>query len=130
MNVGDTFLGHGRIDEIAELTGTCRRTVRRWFAKGSFPKAIDLLLRLIYDGDLGVISDEWQGFWIQRRYGCLVTDQGYTFEPGEIRSFTLRQHYIATLELTVRELTAERDALLADADVPPQALGRVDLIRV
>ena len=123
MRIGESYLGRGKIDEIAKLTGTCRRTVRRWYAKGRFPQAIELLLRLVYDGDLGIISDDWHGFWIQRRYGCLVTDQGYTFAPGELRAFTIRQHYIATLERKLKEVTAERDALLADQpnDLPQVA---------
>ena len=109
MLIGDTAVSSERAQEIAVLTDNHLKTVQRWFRVGKFPRTVELLIRLVYGGELGLIAPEWDGFWIQRRYGCLVTDQGYTFAPGEIRAFTIRQHYVAHLKLQIRELQAKLD---------------------
>ena len=114
MLIGDVTMRRNQADEIAALTGTHIKTVYKWFRLGKFPRPVELLLRLVYGGELGLISAEWDGFWIQRRYGCLVTDQGYTYQAGDIRAWQIHCHERSMLKRRVKELEAQLDALLVD----------------
>ena len=92
---------------VAAATGMHRTTVSRWRRRRSFPPIVRRLARLELDGELGAIHAAWTGWRLDRKAGELVTPDGWTFTPGEIRAYPLRLQEARALR---RELDTMRSA--------------------
>jgi hypothetical protein len=75
---------------IAEICRVHVTTARRW-KKGEMPPFAALqLLKLFYDGEIGVVDLKWAGWRL--RNGLLMSEDGTCFMPGEVRAIPwLRQ---------------------------------------
>lgn len=77
------------------------RTARRYIARRRMPFALAFLWRVLIEGDLGQVSDEWRGWTLAR--GELISPEGIAFRPGEVLSIPIRQQQLAHLKLELAE---------------------------
>ena len=91
------------VSVLVDITGCSSDTARRWKRKGSMPYMAARLVALLYDGDLGALSDSWAGFRLNN--DRLWTPSGWDIRPGEVMCIPLRRQYAAALERQVRELS-------------------------
>jgi Phage protein len=82
---------------MAELAGVHIDTARRWKRKRRIPPAYIAIVQLKLDGDLGVLAQDWRGWRVLR--GELVTPEGWSVRPGEIRSIPYRAQQLSALEV-------------------------------
>ena len=109
MLIDRVWLSPAMFDDVARLTGTHIRTVRRWYRAGRLPTPVAVLLELVEHGNLGKLHDAWRGWSIDTRRGVLVTPVGDCVTPGQIAALPYRLHQIAALERE-RRLRADSDA--------------------
>lgn len=86
---------------IARLLGVHLDTARRYKRSGRMPRAIARYLELRLAGELGFVDTAWRGFRLVA--GQLVTPEGATLRPGEIRAVPIRLQQIAELERLAAE---------------------------
>lgn len=94
MNVDGVTVNAQMIPELCKLTGNHRTTVSRWIEKGRLPPAIHRLLRILQNGDLGEISEQWSGWRLHPRLGQLFSpnDPYRGFEPGHLHALGWTHH--------------------------------------
>lgn len=102
---------------LMQVTGAHPSTVRRWRARRSYPLAVRRLAELELQGNLGLIHPEWEG-WIINRDGVLVTAEGWTVRPGEIRGMALNYQRISALERELKKLREKLRAVQAAHALP------------
>ena len=98
-------------EQLARLTRSSLRTVRRWRAAGMIPAWAHDLLTLLLDRPLGMLCAGWDGWHL--RTGALQAPNGWEFSPGELLSIPLRLQQLRALELelvSIRNQQAERRA--------------------
>lgn len=97
------------VRDITQFARVNERTARRWKARGKIPEPYASLVRFRVRAELGALEKSWDG-WCFRR-GELVSPEGQSFRPGEIRALPL-QH--AALSAYRQEAQRQRqDALEA-----------------
>lgn len=104
VRIADDVLYGIRAEALAELAGVEVKTAARWKRGAALPEPTRRLLRLRVRGELGLLSEAWQGWQLLRDQ--LVSPEGATYSPGAVRSGPLYQA-IAT-ELRTREAHAQR----------------------
>jgi len=87
-------------ERIAELTGVHVSTARRWKRTGKRPRWVAPFLAMAIGGELAPIAHPWRG-WILRG-GCLISPEGWSFQPGEIRSLPLLHAQVRTYQQQAR----------------------------
>ena len=75
-------------ETMAALAGVDISTARRWRRGAAIPEPARRLLALLTERDLGPLSRAWRG-WRITREGLLVSDEQWTFTPGEVRALPL-----------------------------------------
>lgn len=95
--IDDVWLSPPMLPALAELTGTHRTTVARWYEKRRLPKPVHLLLQLVWHGRIARIHGAWDGWAIDVRSGELVTPYGVAVTAGEILAIPYRLHELSTL---------------------------------
>lgn len=114
---------------LAQLTGAHPTTARRWKRAARPPSWLARLVRLVVEGDLGEMSAAWRGWKLVS--GELVSPEGWTATPGEVRALPLMHGQIAAYQAQLR-LPAQGDwiegryarlpgALMRDAAPRPRA---------
>lgn len=84
--------------QLALLTGRHISTVRRWLRSRSVPPWVMKLEQ--FGRDLGDLDRTWSGWAV--RAGVLVSPEGWTFRPGEIRSIPFLHAQIRTYQALQR----------------------------
>lgn len=97
--------GHSA-ERLASLAEVHITTARRW-KTGKRPRpSLMKLARIVLAGELDQLGPTWRGWKI--RNGELVSPEGWTFTPGEVRAIRLLEAKIARLEADRRlELQAD-----------------------
>ena len=96
--IGNIWLTDTMVNAVAAETGVHRTTVARWIERGELPYAIERLLDIIHNGNLGEIHDDWHGWSICRKTVELVSPTDLTIKPGEVQSIPYRHRQLATLQ--------------------------------
>ena len=91
---------------IEAVTGAHRITVARWRRARSWSPVLVRLAKLVLDGELGEISDQWTGWRL--RHGKLETPGGDQFSAGEIHTYALRLQHLRALERELRQPKSAR----------------------
>lgn len=81
---------------LARRLGVSIETARRYKRTGRMPAAMARLLELRIQGELGFMDTAWHGFRLVR--GELVTPEGSTIRPGEVRALPINRQRMAELE--------------------------------
>lgn len=94
---------------LAAFAGVSERTARRWRRDG-IPPRFAALARLLA-GELDAVAPAWSGWTLDRR--GLVSPEGWTFTPGELRAVPIQYQRVAALERERLALRRRLDALAA-----------------
>jgi Phage protein len=92
--------------EISRICGVDVATARRWKRGATCPPATALM---ILAADLSCFDPAWEG-WVIRR-GMLISPEGWTAAPGEIRSLPLLRMQLQNYQLEQRIAKRELEAL-------------------
>jgi hypothetical protein len=115
--IGKVWLSDTMLPALAALTDTHRTTVMRWYRRRQLPRAVYLLLQLLWHGRIELVHSAWQGFRITKS-GELETPAGWTVTAGEIAALLLRYQEISALRADAaaqhRQLAIMTRELLAD----------------
>lgn len=98
------YEGHSA-ERLAALTGAHITSARRWKRHGA-PAPIAKLLRILLDGELGEVSDDWRGWHLVR--GRLYGHDELNFAPSEVLALPYQLARIGALQQRVAELTEVR----------------------
>lgn len=71
-------------EELADLTHSHVTTARRWLRARELPPVVGRCLTVLRTGDLGGLSAQWNGWTL--RGGQLISPEGSTFTPGDVRA--------------------------------------------
>jgi hypothetical protein len=100
---------YGRsIKEIARICGVDVSTARRW-KRGAI--CLPYTARVLLEADLGCFDAKWSGWRLQS--GLLVSPEGWSATPGEVRSLQLLRAQLAsyrTENRALKEALEEADA--------------------
>lgn len=88
-------------ERVAEICQVALKTARRWKATRSIPASRRQCLLLALDGDLGAITGTWAGFKLL--HGELVTPEGDTLTPGDVRAISYRRQQVRALKRALAE---------------------------
>lgn len=106
---------------LATITGAHEDTARRWKRASRVPKWLLRLVALVAHGELGEIDEHWRGWRVVR--GQIVSPEGWTATPGDIRALPLMRQQIAVYQAD-RRLPAQADWVSGSIDTLPGALNR------
>jgi hypothetical protein len=98
-------------DWLVDVAGAHRTTVARWRAEQRLPAAVSLLIRVMHDGELGLVDDAWRGFRLDRRAGVLWTPDDWPCRPGDILAIRYRMAQLRALELELARARARETPL-------------------
>lgn len=100
----------GRINEasLAALTGAHITTARRWKRLRRIPRWLESLVYTVTEGRLCRIHKDWRGWMIHTRDGVLVTPEGLTVTPGQIRALPQLYALRDALQSELRQLRADQ----------------------
>lgn len=109
--IDDVWLSPAMLPALCELTGTHRTTAMRWYKRRRLPRAIQVLIELAWHGRLERMHGAWRGFTLDTKTGELVTPDGWTIRPAEIRALRLRYQQLAALKTELRHLRRAQPAV-------------------
>lgn len=85
-------------DWLRDVAGAHRTTVARWRTEQRLPRAVSLLIRVMHDGELGLVHDAWSGFKLDRRRGVMWTPEDWPCRPGDVLAIKYRMAQVRALE--------------------------------
>lgn len=94
------------ISEIARICRVSLKTAHRWKAGQYVPGYCELAM---LSGDLGYWDKAWEG-WVLRD-GCLISPEGISSTPGEVRGIPFMNSALAAYQSEFRRIREETDAL-------------------
>lgn len=104
---------------LAEQTHTSVRTARRWRAVARAPAVVVEYLRLKFDGPLGRISPQWDGWAL--RDGLLHSPEGINYSPEYLLMIRMRLRQLEISEAELKRLRRERDGMQLPREVQDAA---------
>lgn len=89
---------------LMRLTAAHRTTAARWCKRQRLPRAVALLIELVWFGRLERIHVAWTGWRLDAASGALITPAGEPLTPGELIALPLRYQEIRALRRRLDEL--------------------------
>jgi hypothetical protein len=86
---------------ISDLCHVSLPTARRWKRRRQVPASHARLLELLIFGQLGALCSAWSGW--RMREGKLITPEGWSVSPGEVRAIPYRLAQVSELERALRQ---------------------------
>lgn len=99
------------VGALVAITGAHVTTARRWKRAPRVPAWLARLVRVLIEGELGDVSESWRGWRLVR--GELISPEGWTATPGEVRALPLMRQQIALYQVEQR-LPAQADWITGD----------------
>ncbi len=113
--------GRVNAETLAEATGAHLTTARRWKRLTVLPVWLARFVRVIVEGHLEEIAAAWSGWRIVA--GDLVSPEGWSVSPGEIRALPFMRQQLAHYKAQAR-LPAQADLVTGGWSTLPGALVR------
>jgi len=83
---------------LSDVAGVHRTTIARWRRAQAVPRAVSLLIRVMHDGELGLVHEAWTDFKLDRRCGSLWTPESYPCRAADLLSIRYRTDQLRALE--------------------------------
>lgn len=83
------------VQEITRSLPVNRETARRWRRRRRVPAVPALALRACLEGDLGAISEAWEGWKIYQ--GVLYSPEGIAWTCGELNAWQFERQELSEL---------------------------------
>lgn len=97
-------------DRLTEIAGVHRTTAERWKRAQRIPRSVQLLLRLMLEGELELLHPAWTGWRLDVRSGEIYTPDGWPCRPSDILGIRYRVSQIHALELELARLRHPKPA--------------------